>query len=434
MKSKKIIIIGAGASGLMAALQLSKAGFKVEILEARDRVGGRIHTIKNSSFSIPVEAGAEFIHGRLPVTLGLLKEYGIKYHEAEGRMYRWKNGVIKKEDDFIEHHTLLEKHLKEFKQDITIENFLDTHFTDEKYDDFKQSIKKFVEGYDAADTKLASTLAFRDEWLKDDDDDQYRIEGGYSQLMNALADDCRKYNCAFHFSSIVKEINWKERIVEVISADKRKYIADKVIVTVPLGILQLEESDQRAIIFNPPLEEKKQAAKNLGYGTIIKFLIEFKHSFWNDEKVQERIDKKLNQLGWIISDEKIPTWWTQLPVKTPLLTGWLGGPDAVSFSAFSDDELLNIACDTLTSVFKTTPDKISELIKTSQVFSWFNDPYACGAYSYATIEWQKHIKVIAEPVADLLFFAGEGLHITNTGTVEAAFESGLETVSKIMSC
>ena len=86
MEKTEIIIIGAGATGLMAAYQLSRSGKKVTVIEARDRKGGRINTLKNSSFSSEVELGAEFIHGNLPLTLQVLKEAGIKYYPAGGEM------------------------------------------------------------------------------------------------------------------------------------------------------------------------------------------------------------------------------------------------------------------------------------------------------------------------------------------------------------
>ena len=76
---ENIIILGGGVSGLMSARELSKLGYAVTILEATDRLGGRIHTIRNSLFTQPVEKGVEFIHGNLPLTIGLLKESGIEY-------------------------------------------------------------------------------------------------------------------------------------------------------------------------------------------------------------------------------------------------------------------------------------------------------------------------------------------------------------------
>src|SRR6267154_6917967 len=83
-----IIVIGAGAAGLMAARQLAGAGKKVCLLEAQERTGGRIHTFDNG-----LEAGAEFVHGLLPVTFGIIKEADLKAVEVEGQMMRVKNGT-----------------------------------------------------------------------------------------------------------------------------------------------------------------------------------------------------------------------------------------------------------------------------------------------------------------------------------------------------
>ncbi|MDQ2752949.1 MAG: FAD-dependent oxidoreductase, partial [Bacteroidota bacterium] len=83
-----ILIIGAGAAGLMAAKELSQKGKGVTVLEAKPQAGGRISTLHNNGFLQPVEAGAEFIHGNLPVTLQLLKEAGIKYAKTKGEMLR----------------------------------------------------------------------------------------------------------------------------------------------------------------------------------------------------------------------------------------------------------------------------------------------------------------------------------------------------------
>src|ERR1700754_2857658 len=103
METADILIIGAGATGLMAAYELSKAGKKVTVLEARDRTGGRIHTLNKSSFFKYAELGAEFVHGDLPVTLQLLKEAGIKVTPADGEMWHYRNGRFSQENQQMEH-------------------------------------------------------------------------------------------------------------------------------------------------------------------------------------------------------------------------------------------------------------------------------------------------------------------------------------------
>src|SRR6185503_14675231 len=131
-----VIIIGAGAAGLMAAKILSAREINVLILEARDRLGGRIHTIKDS-FNSNCEAGAEFIHGNLKLTKRLLKEAGLKQTEVKGGIYRIDSGRLTEEDGFVEGWGILMKRLKALKTDITISKFLEVYMPEEKYTDIK---------------------------------------------------------------------------------------------------------------------------------------------------------------------------------------------------------------------------------------------------------------------------------------------------------
>src|ERR1700761_9540378 len=111
MKSTDVLIIGAGAAGLMAAYTLSKAGKKVTVLEARNRIGGRIHTLHNESFFRHAELGAEFVHGNLPVTMQLLKEAGIGYTSTGGEFWQYEKGEFSKDRHFIEGWDILMKKL-----------------------------------------------------------------------------------------------------------------------------------------------------------------------------------------------------------------------------------------------------------------------------------------------------------------------------------
>src|SRR3954454_17234759 len=88
----RIIIIGAGAAGLIAAREFGRAGRKVTILEARDRCGGRIHPLPEAEFGYAAEGGAEFVHGEAPVTRGLLREAGLSLQPLEGTRWRAEHG------------------------------------------------------------------------------------------------------------------------------------------------------------------------------------------------------------------------------------------------------------------------------------------------------------------------------------------------------
>ena len=148
--------------------------------------------IDENGFDFPFERGAEFVHGQLPVTLQLLKEASIPFYKIGGTSYQVKEGKLTEADNFIGEWDVLLNELKKLKDDVSIAQFLDETFSDEKYKDLKESVLQFVQGYDAADAKKASAFALRDEWETEDDDHQYRIEGGYIKLVNYLKNEIEK--------------------------------------------------------------------------------------------------------------------------------------------------------------------------------------------------------------------------------------------------
>src|SRR5687768_8275948 len=150
MNETDIIIIGAGAAGLICARELVKAGKIVVVLEATSRPGGRIHTITDIHFPLPVELGAEFIHGDLAVTKKLLEEGKIEYYETKGDLWRSEKGQFVEQDDFIENVDEVIRQLKHLPTDVSVADFLDLYFGGEKHLMLRKTLKSFVEGYDAA--------------------------------------------------------------------------------------------------------------------------------------------------------------------------------------------------------------------------------------------------------------------------------------------
>ena len=150
-----IVVIGAGAAGLMAARELGRAGRKVTVLEARDRCGGRIHPLPVGEFGYPAEGGAEFVHGEAPVTHGLLREAGLSVVPIQGTRWTVKDGKFSREKSQDPHEAELLKALQALKDDLTVAEFLRRNFAGPEYDRLRHSIERMVESYDAADPEHA---------------------------------------------------------------------------------------------------------------------------------------------------------------------------------------------------------------------------------------------------------------------------------------
>src|SRR5581483_1711368 len=260
---KHIIVVGAGAAGLMAARELARAGKKVTILEARDRCGGRIQSRFLGDAGRRAEGGAEFVHGEAPVTLGLLREAHLSILPIEGTAWTAAEGSFstRAQDP---HMPRFQDALRQLKEDLPIAEFLRRHFAGSKYRRLRRSIERMVEGYDAADPERASTLALRDEWLHGGRSRQARIAGGYGALTDFLLAECRSHGGTIHFGAVAKAVeSGPGEGVSVRCANGDVHAGDVVILTVPpplLGKIALPE---------PARETVNAAVGSIGFGNVI---------------------------------------------------------------------------------------------------------------------------------------------------------------------
>jgi len=420
-KSQDIIIVGGGVAGLFAARELLTQGYPVTVLEANDRLGGRIHTIHDSSFDPPVEKGVEFIHGNLPLTFQLLKEAGIEYSPVGGRMVRVVNGEWKTQDDFTIGWKELMERMNEVRVDMTVQQFLEKNFSENKYERLRTSVLRFAEGFDLADPSKASVLALREEWMGEEGE-QYRIPGGFDQLINHLEKQCLKSGGHIQTSSLVSKIEWQRNNVAVITADKKTYHSNRIIITVSLGVLLTEPP---VIVFQPTIDGYLEAAHKIGYGSVVKVLLQFKESFWEETR---------KNIGFLLTEEAIPTWWTQLPSSYPLLTGWAGGPQAWELENKDERSILELALQSLSNIFNKPVDELKDLLTAALIANWNQDAFAKGGYSYSMVGSREAQKFLSTPIDDTIFFAGEAFYVgPSPGTVEAALVSAKNVVEKIVS-
>ena len=432
MNNSDIIIIGAGAAGLMAAMQLSRAGKKVTVLEANNRLGGRIHTIYNVPGADYIELGAEFIHGDLAVTLAALKEASIDYKLSEGETWHAQDGAIKKEGFFLPGWELFEERLKSLQEDMSINAFLEEQFKGDEYEDLKTSVRRFAAGYDTADPNRASAIALRKEWIEDEEGGQHRVDGGYMPLIQYMADETEKHGGTILMDNTAKEIKWAKGEVTVITAANKEYSASKCIIALPLGVLQADNDAQCSIQFVPALPNHTKALQGMGIGSVIKILFVFKEPIWKNKDVVKNMEGNNKKMAFVFSDEQVPTWWTQSPEDSPILTGWLGGPDAALYKKNTDDELLVIAKRSLAAIFNMTVESLESYLVAAKAVNWSADPHILGSYTYATVTTHAALQLLNKPVAQTLYFAGEA-YFTDTvvGTVDAALASGKQVAEMI---
>jgi monoamine oxidase len=419
-RPKRIIVIGAGAAGLMIARILARAGLGVELIEARDRLGGRIWELDSGEFGYRAEGGAEFVHGEATVTRSLMDEAGLSLFRSDGERWNVRGGEFSRRELFAAGFDEIEHKLAALKHDLPIAQFLNENFGASKYAALRESILRMVEGYDAADPARASTMALRDEWLGGEGRAGGRIAESYGALIAFLAEECRKHGVAIHLDAPVRAIEWRAQGAIAHGADGNSREAEAIVVTVPLPNL-------RELEFRPAIPEKMAAVAKIGYGDVIKILLRFTDAWWARARGRD-----LRRLSFVISDAFVPTWWTQYPRPHPVLTGWLAGPRAAKLTRLSQDELVARSLESLATIFDRPARDLERELVAAKPLHWGQDPFARGAYSYATPESQAAQAELSRP-AGAVFFSGEAFYRgKDMGTVEAALAHAADTAKSIL--
>ena len=415
-----IVIVGAGAAGLMAARELARGGKRVTILEARGRCGGRIHPLPASEFGYAADGGAEFVHGEAPVTRGLAREAGLTLRAIGGVQWNFDGTDFSQESPRDPYEDRLRVALKDLTDDLTVADFLHRHFSGPEYARLRHAVERMVEGYDAADPARASTLALRDEWMNAGHSIAARIDGGYGGLIDFLTAECRKSGAPIHLGAVVAAIEESGGRVTVRCAGGAVHVCDRVILTVPLPLL-------REIALPAAVREKAAAAAaDIGFGSVIKILLRFTRPWWCERR------EELADMIFLLSDQTIPVRWTRYPDQHPVLTGWFGGPRTVELAHLDPQGLIDAGIASLAAMFSLPREELARDLVVAAAANWANDPFARGAYSWATPRTRAAQEILARADGPVLF-SGEALYRgRDMGTVEAALASGVETAGMIL--
>ena len=434
----EVLIVGAGVAGLAAAAKLSQAGVRTLILEARDRIGGRVLTIHPPNLGVAVELGAEFVHGKPPETFELIKEAKLNVGEVEGEPFCSNQQTIGRCDFWGRIEKVLERMKKEASPQQSFDAFIHQLHDPDISDEDKNAACKYVRGFHAAhpeEISVQSLIEGMEAEEKIDGDRSFRLPSGYDGLVNVLDRKRDRENSRVELNTPVTRIRWKAGKVEVEAVGahghKQSFSAPHLLSTLPLGLLTAKPGDEGVVIFDPPLSGKREAVAKLRVGHVIRVSMVFRRRFWAEMKAEGR---SLEKMSFLFSrDETFPTWWTFLPTDAPLLTAWGPADAAERLSKLRDAEICEQAIQALARVFHLPLQRCREELVSAHTHNWQNDPCSRGAYSYVAVGGSDVQREFAAPLDKTLFFAGEATNFEgHHGTVHGAIATGYRAAEEIL--
>jgi monoamine oxidase len=423
------IVIGAGAAGLAAARRLQDAKQKVLVVEAHDRIGGRIQTSYELA-NHPVELGAEFVHGEV-LTLDLAQHYGMQAFDvlSDDRGYLHNPQGMKPmhdyHDSFAETMALglmqgndshiwdwVEAWVEQGQPDTDLASMLKSNGIA-----LPPELHKLVDHTYSADYGVylheLGVYGLAESTYLGDGCGEYRIKEGYSWLLKNFA-----AGLDMRLGSPVQTIDWQnpQQVVVTLKTGE-SLVARQVIITVPLAILQ-----KQLIDFVPALPDgKQQAIAGLGVSHIIKLILKFDAPFWPEdwEHCHTTLD---TQLWWR------PGWGRA--TEEPVLTAFVGSAGADRIRALGTDGAAALGVAHLEAMFGIS---LAGRLVQAQLVDWQADPYVQMGYSHTPPHATGLRDKLAAPVQDCLFFAGEATNTIRPATVHGAFESGFRAATEVLS-
>ncbi len=416
MKGKKIVVIGAGISGLAAASSLQQRGANVIVLEANNYIGGRVRT--DWSLGAPFEYGAGWIHGpsednpikilgdRANSSYAITDDDSIEIMDISGNdmdegLYDkiediWKEILYEIDEDTEGSYLDL---INEYDADIWKNPNIRWIFSAFTEFDFGGSVREIspsltqkMSGFPTADVVITS---------------------GYDKIIELLATGLQ-----IRKNSIATEIDYDSSERVHVFTKNETFHCDYAICSVPLGVLKTN-----SVNFTPPLPKYfRDSIDKIGFGTVTKLALKFKKQFWDDDV----------QYYYTVAEEtgRWPVW---LNYKTfsdeKILLGLCMGDYARKADLMSEEELVEDALEMLKNVWEDDVGKIEKTLRTS----WLTEPFSKGAYSFPRPDnSEEDFENLAEPLEDKLFFCGEHTTLEYLATTHGALLSGVRAAKEVI--
>jgi len=412
-KDAKVLIIGAGASGLNAAKTLLDNNVDFTVLEASDRIGGRLK--KNDTFTdFPLDLGAEWIHGEKSKTYYWAKQQGITVvkDKTKGLLF-YKEKLYTEKKIPEELFPLLEYIIEGAgsSKDQSLKNWaIDKGYGSEVYDILESTSND--SGGSASLLSARNAMLEEEEWSAGENDYKVRDKTYFDLVYNTLVPNIKD---SIILNSPVTKINYSGEKVVVI-ANGKNYEADRVIITVPLKVLK-----NKYITFEPKLPlSKRKAIDKIGMEAGVKVFLKFSTNFFAGKSVS---GAKIGPFYYDASYGKSSS--------TPILGLFATGNKAQKISVMTEATAVQFILKELDQIFKdkATANYTGEYL----IQDWTKEPFIGGAYSYATVGMGNAREKLAASVKNKLFFAGEATHLKgHNSTVQGALETGKREANKVL--
>ncbi len=423
------IVVGAGVAGLTAARLLARAGQEVVVLEARDRVGGRVVTDRR--YGLATDLGASWIHGITdsPVAAAAeafgmrTVEFTVGGYQPDSRPIAYYGPDGQRLSDAATQSFIGDIHAV----DATLLEVVAASAPDASYRDVTDEAIAHQRWDDERAQRVREYLEHRSEeqygaWIEDlaahglDDDtidgDEVVFPDGYDRLPSHLAE-----GLDIRLTHVVTHVRWSPDGVEV-TTDFGTLSADNAVITVPVGVLQSDD-----FVIEPPLPAPVAGAlSRLTMNAFEKVFLRFPTKFWDDDVYAIR--QQGPESRWWHS------WYDLTALHgTPTLLTFAAGPAAVDTRDWSAEEIVDSVLAQLRRLYGDTVEKPTHV----HITDWQDDPFAHGSYAYMTVgSTTADHDVLATPIGGILHLAGEATWTDDPATVTAAMYSGHRAAQNIL--
>lgn len=429
-----VVIIGAGVAGLAAARRLREHGALCVVLEARTRIGGRVLTVTDRRSPVPIELGAEFVHGEAPELTDIAREARLIAVDVVGERWSASHGRFTALPHFWERvDRILSRAKSSRAADRPLAELFDERPGGHRFAKDRTLAREFVEGFHAAELDRISERAVAEGGNPGEDPAEQRMArfvDGYGAVVAWLAGPSL---ATIQCGRVVRRVEWERgrvRVSAVAAGMEETYEARALVVTVPVSLLHAHAAGDGAISFSPEITSVREAAARVVMGQVRRIALLL------DRPLVELLDDhrraQLAQLTFVHArDVDVPVWWTSFPLRTNLLVGWAGGPAAIALEAETSD-FADRAVESLASALGLDRRRVARHVLASFSHDWGHDPFARGAYSYALVGGADAGGRLARPVKHTIFVAGEATdEAGRTATVHGAIASGYRAAAQV---